>query len=39
LYGEFDSYAAAREALRALPEELLRRAPFIRNVRDIGSLG
>jgi DamX protein len=39
LYGEFDSYAAAREALRALPEELLRRAPFIRNVRDIGNLG
>ena len=39
LYGEFDSVAAAREVLRTLPEELLRHAPFIRNIRDIATLG
>jgi hypothetical protein len=39
LFGEFESYSQAREALRELPPELLRHKPFIRNVKDINALG
>ncbi|MFT5448314.1 MAG: MSHA biogenesis protein MshM [Gammaproteobacteria bacterium] len=39
LFGEFESYSQAREALRKLPRELLLHKPFIRNVKDINALG
>ena len=39
LYGEFASFDQARQALNALPEELKRHKPFIRNVRDIVGQG
>ena len=35
LYGEYGSYGQAREGLEALPTDLRRHKPFIRNVRDI----
>ncbi|MDX1513500.1 MAG: AAA family ATPase [Gammaproteobacteria bacterium] len=39
LYGDFATIGAAREALEGLPPRLKRFEPFIRNVRDISSLG
>ena len=39
LYGEFQTLTAAREALENLPSSLKRYGPFIRNVRDISSVG
>jgi len=39
LYGEFESVAEARSALRELPQALQRYQPFIRNVSDITTLG
>lgn len=39
LFGEFESYSQAREALRNLPRELLSHKPFIRNIKDINAFG
>jgi type II secretory pathway predicted ATPase ExeA/septal ring-binding cell division protein DamX len=39
LYKEYASFSAAKAALEELPEELLDHRPFIRNVRDIATLG
>jgi type II secretory pathway predicted ATPase ExeA len=39
LFGEFENYSQAREALRKLPPALLRHKPFIRNIKDINALG
>ena len=39
LYREFSSYRAARRALEDLPRDLKRLGPFIRNVRDVTSVG
>ncbi len=39
LYNEFPSMLLARRALAALPHGLQRHRPFIRNVRDIETLG
>ena len=39
LYKEYDSFGAARAALKKLPEEFRNHQPFIRNVRDIATLG
>ena len=39
LYREYPSFGAAKAALEELPEELRYHQPFIRNVRDIATLG
>ncbi|GMQ77021.1 MAG: hypothetical protein BMS9Abin01_2328 [Gammaproteobacteria bacterium] len=39
LYKEYDSFGAAKAALEELPEEFRYHRPFIRNVRDIATLG
>jgi type II secretory pathway predicted ATPase ExeA/septal ring-binding cell division protein DamX len=39
LYKEYPSFGAARDALEELPEEFRDHQPFIRNVRDIATLG
>jgi septal ring-binding cell division protein DamX len=39
LYKEYPSFAAAKAALEELPEEFRYHQPFIRNVRDIATLG
>lgn len=39
LYREFASYSAAKQALENLPGELKRLGPFIRNLRDVASVG
>ncbi len=39
LYKEYDSFGAAKAALEGLPEEFRYHRPFIRNVRDIATLG
>jgi septal ring-binding cell division protein DamX len=39
LYKEYSSFAAAKAALDELPEEFRYHQPFIRNVRDIATLG
>ncbi len=39
LYKEYPSFAAAKTALEELPEEFRYHQPFIRNVRDIATLG
>jgi septal ring-binding cell division protein DamX len=39
LYKEYASFAAAKAALDELPEEFRYHQPFIRNVRDIATLG
>ncbi len=39
LYREFSSYSAARRALETLPRDLKRLGPFIRNLRDVTSVG
>jgi type II secretory pathway predicted ATPase ExeA len=39
LYKEYDSFGAAKAALEELPEEFRYHQPFIRNVRDIATLG
>lgn len=39
LYKEYASFAAAKAALEQLPEEFRYHQPFIRNVRDIATLG
>ena len=39
LYKEYDSFSAAKAALEELPEEFRYHQPFIRNVRDIATLG
>ena len=39
LYGEFESFSEARDALDGLPADLRRHEPFIRNIRDIAFLG
>ena len=39
LYKEYPSFGAARDALEELPEEFRYHEPFIRNVRDIATLG
>ncbi len=39
LYREFSSYSAARRALEDLPRDLKRLGPFIRNLRDVTSVG
>lgn len=35
LYGEFDSYSAAKQALSELPDAVRRYHPYLRNVRDV----
>jgi type II secretory pathway predicted ATPase ExeA/septal ring-binding cell division protein DamX len=39
LYKEYTSFAAAKAALEELPEEFRYHQPFIRNMRDIATLG
>ena len=39
LYKEYASFGAAKAALEELPEEFRNHQPFIRNVRDIATLG
>ena len=39
LYKEYPSFGAAKAALEELPEEFRYHQPFIRNVRDIATLG
>jgi type II secretory pathway predicted ATPase ExeA/septal ring-binding cell division protein DamX len=39
LYKEYASFSAAKAALEELPEEFRYHQPFIRNVRDIATLG
>ena len=39
LYKEYTSFGAAKTALEELPEEFRYHQPFIRNVRDIATLG
>jgi type II secretory pathway predicted ATPase ExeA/septal ring-binding cell division protein DamX len=39
LYKEYDTFSAAKAALEELPEEFRYHQPFIRNVRDIATLG
>ena len=39
LYKEYPSFGAAKAALEGLPEEFRYHQPFIRNVRDIATLG
>jgi septal ring-binding cell division protein DamX len=39
LYKEYGSFGAAKAALEELPEEFRNHQPFIRNVRDIATLG
>ena len=39
LYKEYTSFGAAKAALEELPEEFRYHQPFIRNVRDIATLG
>ncbi len=39
LYREFSAYSAAKRALEDLPPELKRLGPFIRNLRDVSSMG
>ncbi len=39
LYKEYASFAAAKAALEELPDEFRDHQPFIRNVRDIATLG
>ncbi len=39
LYREFAGYSAAKRALDNLPSELKRLGPFIRNLRDVASVG
>ena len=38
LYNEYPSLQAAKAALQALPDELKRHRPFIRNIKDIGAV-
>ena len=35
LYGDFDSYSDAKQALTELPEAVSRYHPYLRNVRDV----
>jgi MSHA biogenesis protein MshM len=35
VYGEFSSFSAANQALNALPDEVKRNQPYVRNVRDL----
>jgi len=35
LFGEYDKYSDAKEALRELPRSMTRQQPFIRNISDI----
>lgn len=39
LYGEYSGYSAAKRALEQLPMDLKRLGPFIRNLRDVSSVG
>jgi type II secretory pathway predicted ATPase ExeA/septal ring-binding cell division protein DamX len=39
LYREFPGYTAAKRALENLPRDLKRLGPFIRNLRDVSSVG
>ncbi len=39
LYREFSGYSAAKRALEDLPLDLKRLGPFIRNLRDVSSVG
>ncbi len=39
LYDQFDSLASAQAALKNLPDSLLRHGPYVRNIRDISSVG
>ncbi len=39
LYGEYSGYSAAKRALEDLPMDLKRLGPFIRNLRDVSSVG
>ena len=39
LYRQYSSFSEARRALEKLPPELSLHAPFIRNVRDISTVG
>ncbi len=39
LYREFSGYSTARRALESLPPDLKRLGPFIRNLRDVASVG
>jgi len=39
LYKDYASFAAAKAALEELPDEFRDHQPFIRNVRDIATLG
>ena len=39
LYREFSAYSAAKRALENLPPEFKRLGPFVRNLRDVSSMG
>ena len=39
LYDQFDSLESAQAALKNLPDSLLRHGPYVRNIRDISSVG
>ena len=39
VFGRFESFSAARKELKALPRDLARHGPFIRNIRDLSVRG